>query len=268
MGTKMSLNGMEYEEPPTTLYSQRMERSAWLTQRHEEVASRLREALPSTKWVAIESLERSSNSRVLCRCQCGEEHSIRVKDILYGKTKSCRSCASKDRMAKVPIDQRVYASKHMNSIPRQSKYASLYSLYGQHTVDRLRRTLAGARQRCDNPANLSYPNYGGRGITFGFSGIYEATVYCLSELGPVPEGMSIDRIDNERGYEPGNLRWATPLEQARNKRQYKRTHIGRAIRRVTNIRSDLTYETVRTWLLNGVTEEEALTRGKYARTSL
>jgi hypothetical protein len=156
----------------------------------------------------------------------------------------------------------------MNAAPRESKYANLELLYGVQSVRRLRRMLAGARQRCQNPNNLAYSNYGGRGITFGFPGVYEAVVYCLSALGPIPTGRSTDRIDNERGYEPGNIRWATAAEQARNKRQYKRTHVGRAIRRVLQQRDDLTYEAVRTWLLSGVTEQEAMTRGKYARTSL
>jgi hypothetical protein len=171
-------------------------------------------------------------------------------------------------MSTLTTEERSVLSQRLLSVPRKSKYEVLQNHYGRHEVDRLRHLLAGARQRCINPNNLAYPNYGGRGITFGFSGVYEAVVYCLTELGPIPDGKSIDRIDNERGYEPGNIRWAIAAEQARNKRQYKRTHVGRIIRRVMNARSDLTYETIRTWLRSGVTEEEALTRGKYARTSI
>ena len=171
-------------------------------------------------------------------------------------------------MAKTPAEVRKAASVAMNAIPRTGKYAALEAHYGTDNVRRLRRLLAGARQRCENPNNLSYANYGGRGIRFGFTGVYDAVLYCLTELGPIPTDRSVDRIDNEAGYEPGNIRWATPDEQARNKRQYKRTHVGRAIRRVLQHRDDLTYETVRMWLRSGVTEQEAMTRGKYARTSL
>lgn len=156
----------------------------------------------------------------------------------------------------------------MNAAPRTGKYAALEVEYGTDSVRRLRRALVGARQRCENSQSMGYQNYGGRGIRFGFPGVYTAVLYCLTALGPIPAGKSIDRIDNERGYEPGNIRWATALEQARNKRHYKRTHIGRAIRRIMQQRDDLTYETLRTWLRNGVTEQEALTRGKYARTSV
>lgn len=171
-------------------------------------------------------------------------------------------------MAIVPVDERKAISLRMNAVPRTRKYDALEAHYGTDNVRRLRRLLAGARQRCENPNNLAYQNYGGRGVRFGFTSVYDAVVYCLTELGPIPEGKSIDRIDNEAGYEPGNIRWATPAEQARNKRQYKRTHIGRAIRRVMQYRDDLTYETIRLWLHSGVTEQEAMERGKYARTRL
>lgn len=171
-------------------------------------------------------------------------------------------------MAAVPADERKAASIRMHAAPRMGKYAALGAHYGADNVRRLRGILTSAKQRCENPNDMAHPNYGGRGIRFGFASVYDAVVYCLTELGPIPAGKSIDRIDNEVGYEPGNIRWATPAEQARNKRQYKRTHIGRAIRRVMQHRDDLTYETVRLWLHSGVTEQEAMTRGKYARTSL
>lgn len=171
-------------------------------------------------------------------------------------------------MASAPVDERKAISRRLNAVPRVGKYAALEAHYGASNVRRLRGLLTGARQRCENPNNMAYPSYGGRGITFGFASIYDAVVYCLTELGPIPVGKSIDRIDNEAGYEPGNIRWATPAEQARNKRQYKRTRIGRAIRRVMQHRDDLTYETVRLWLHSGITEQQAMTRGKYARSGL
>ena len=191
-----------------------------------------------------------------------------MKEILYGKSTKCRSCSVRDRMAQVPEEILKAASARMNSVPRFGKYLVLEQQYGKAAVSRLRGSLAGARQRCVNPNCISYQNYGGRGIKFGFTDVYAAVLFCLSELGPIPDGESIDRIDNDRGYEPGNLRWATVTEQARNRRQYRRAHTGRAIRRVMQHRSDLTYETVRNWLRAGVTEQEAMERGKYVRTSI
>ncbi len=71
-------------------------------------------------------------------------------------------------------------------------------------------------QRCSNPNNDNYSRYGARGIAV-------CARWCsfenfLSDMGERPVGMSIEREDNDKGYEPGNCRWATPLEQSRNRR--------------------------------------------------
>jgi hypothetical protein len=78
------------------------------------------------------------------------------------------------------------------------------------------------RHRCLNPKQTGYDSYGGRGITVcerwnntnGF-------LNFLADMGEKPDGMSLDRIDNEGNYEPGNCRWATPKQQAENRRTIK-----------------------------------------------
>lgn len=116
---------------------------------------------------------------------------------------------------------------------RRWKREALAREYGLSESDLERRqgswlysTWSGMVSRCNNPASKKYENYGGRGIkifedwdngsTVGFE-VFAA--YVLLVLGPRPEGCSLDRIDNDGDYEPGNLRWATVQEQLANKRQ-------------------------------------------------
>lgn len=83
------------------------------------------------------------------------------------------------------------------------------------------------KERCNNPDNKDYRNYGGRGIRVcrEWDASYERFVkYLTHTIGRRPDGMSIDRIDNERGYEPGNIRWATRSEQNANTRRSARYH--------------------------------------------
>lgn len=76
-------------------------------------------------------------------------------------------------------------------------------------------------QRCTNPNNADWPDYGGRGITVCER--WRDFRNFLADMGEHPAGMSIDRVDNNRGYEPGNCRWATGKQQARNSRKVKLT---------------------------------------------
>jgi hypothetical protein len=78
------------------------------------------------------------------------------------------------------------------------------------------RSWDSARQRCTNPNNPEYHRYGGRGITF-YPPWMDFRVF-LAYMGERPPGTWIDRIDPNGNYEPGNVRWATPKEQGKNKR--------------------------------------------------
>ena len=79
------------------------------------------------------------------------------------------------------------------------------------------------KQRCFNKNHAAYPDYGGRGITMDPVWAESYARFrddVINAIGPKPSRMySLDRINNDAGYVPGNLRWATPEEQNRNTRK-------------------------------------------------
>jgi hypothetical protein len=82
------------------------------------------------------------------------------------------------------------------------------------------------RYRCLRPTDKEYKNYGGRGITICDRWLNSVANFCndiLAEIGERPPGMSLDRINNDGNYEPGNVRWATRKQQTENQRRYLST---------------------------------------------
>lgn len=82
----------------------------------------------------------------------------------------------------------------------------------------------GMLSRCSNTNDSSYPNYGGRGIKVCDEWADDPFTYFayLETLESYRPGCTIDRIDNDGNYEPGNIRWSTPAEQINNRRPFKR----------------------------------------------
>lgn len=139
--------------------------------------------------IAIAEGPRSSgHRRWLFRCDCGAETMSFKAQVTGGLVNQCTACGH--------AIQAQLTTKHGRS------HDPIYQIFH------------AAKQRCENPNDARFADYGGRGIEFRFATFQE---FC-DVMGARPEGFTLDRRNNDGHYEPGNVRWATPQEQADNRR--------------------------------------------------
>lgn len=139
-------------------------------------------------------------------------------------TKHCEQCGK--RYARNPQYSSRQWAKSRFCAPRCAKAARV--THGQSNT-RLYRVWAGIKKRCLNPrAAHVFKDYGARGITI-WPGWRNDFAAFAAHVGPHPGGdFQLGRKNNNRGYEPGNVRWETPTENARNRRRTVWvTHAGR-----------------------------------------
>ncbi len=158
------------------------------------------------RWtVTGESFRDFGHSLIPCRCDCGIERSVFIFALRNGRSGSC-GCLKREQVTTLVVRTR-WADSHGRAAGDK---------------DPLYRLWLRICKRCYNPQAHNYHWYGGRDIQVwdGWRGNAGAFIeYIEKNLGPCPKGMSLDRIDNERNYEPGNIRWATAKEQAVNRRK-------------------------------------------------
>lgn len=119
----------------------------------------------------------------------------------------------------------------------------------------------GMKQRCTNPKHCGYPNYGGRGIAVCDEWLHNfQAFYGWAMENGYKDGLSIDRIENNKGYSPDNCRWISRKAQNINKRTTHYIQIGKEKKSTSEWceQYGMNYKTVRSRLRYGWTPEEAL----------
>lgn len=146
------------------------------------------------RWRVLELAESPgwyADAAWLCRCDCGTARIVRAVKLRIGHSRSC-GCLRRD------VTRTLRLSHQMSESRAYKSWA--------HMLD-----------RCRNPKNKKYPRYGGRGITVcdhwrtSFANFY-------SDMGDPPPKYTLDRIDNDGPYTPGNCRWADAVTQNRSRR--------------------------------------------------
>jgi len=132
--------------------------------------------------------------RVVCRCDCGEFTTVNLESLVSLRTRSC-GCFQKECMA----------NAWRKNVTHGRSYTKEYKQWDS------------MKQRCLNPSHEFFDEYGGRGIKVCDSWL-ESFENFFADMGECPEGLTLDRIENDGNYEPGNCRWVSQGEQNRNKR--------------------------------------------------
>ena len=143
--------------------------------------------------------------------KCGEElpatteYFYRRPEARDGWRGHCKKCIYRANRTKKAIIYRAIADKRYRSTVRGHLF----------------QVFANMRKRCYDISNHRYHRYGGRGIKIRFVSVNEFVDYVINELQVDPRGLTIDRIDNDGDYEPGNIRFTTNFDNCQNRDNYR-----------------------------------------------
>lgn len=132
----------------------------------------------------------------VCRCECGNQVSVRAKYLNNGDTRSC-GCLQRETVAAMNKSHGLFSGR--------SEWPKGYAIWSQ------------MKDRCCNPRNKRYKDYGGRGIKVCDRWLDRFDIF-ISDMGEPPQGFSIERVKNDEGYSPDNCKWIPLADQAKNRR--------------------------------------------------
>jgi len=131
------------------------------------------------------------NPKALCVCDCGATCAPQRGALVNGRAQSC-GCMRREKLV---------AAARTHGMSKTPTYSAWMNM----------------RERCNNKENKHYKNYGGRGIRIN----YQDFEHFVADVGEKPAFHWIDRIDNDKGYEPGNCQWVPIRKSQENKRVSK-----------------------------------------------
>ena len=185
----------------------------------------------------------------VAECSCGKRFEARLRDVVRTDSRRVKSCGCAFKVGHITSSEcgkvrRIGVPYHKHNGRQNVTYCvaecgycgkqwevqalgllrlkscgcqNLRSAKHGQTDSRAYKTWISMRSRCLKESDPNYFRYGGRGITVCDEWRDDFQAFW-AYMGDPPKGMSIDRIDNEKGYEPGNVRWATNKQQMRNRR--------------------------------------------------
>lgn len=164
-----------------------------------------------TRLMVLNILPREKGVRLMatCQCDCGVVCHKRVQDLVSGSTRSCKCLVSETSKNHINSNRDKFTNDGKHNIKHSDCNTTEYKIYG------------GIKTRCLNPNSPAYKYYGGRGIKICDRWLGDdGYINFLKDMGRRPSKKhSVDRINVDGNYEPGNCRWATAIDQANNKRK-------------------------------------------------
>lgn len=169
---------------------------------------------------------------ITCKCDCGNRHEVRWNNLRRGLVESC-GCLRRERTSAV----------HRRHGKTRTKIYRIWS----HMLG-----------RCNNESDASFADYGGRGIKACERWLKFENFFA--DMGDVPPGMTLERVDVNQGYDPGNCCWATAITQANNTRRNRRVVIDGVSKTVAQWAREysLSQQTLLTRIISGRTGFSAL----------